>query len=169
MPSSSRRAAALLTSAVFAVVVGAPAASAVTTVPGTKIAASIKKRLTETQGVAAKRATCPAKVEVRKGNRFTCQASFVNGDRSALKITLTNATGKYRLKLVSLLLRKVETDLEKVLAGKSVTAKVTCPKARRVKKGDTFTCTAKTDDGKTGTFDMTQTGNGLVKFELRQR
>jgi len=168
MPSFSRRAAAVLTSAVFAVAVGAPTASAVTTVPGRKIAASIKKRLTETQGVAAKRVTCPAKVVVRKGGRFTCTSSFINGDRSALKITLTNATGKYRLKLVSLLLRKVETDLEKVLAGKSVTAKVTCPKARQVKKDDTFTCTAEADDGKTGVFDMTQTGNGLVKFKLRE-
>lgn len=169
MPSFSRATAALLTSAVFAVAVGAPAASAVASVPGTKIAASIKKRLTETQGVAAKRVTCPAKVVVRKGNHFTCQASFVNGDRSALRITLTNATRKYRLKLVSLLLRKVETDLEKVLAGKGVTATVTCPKARKVRKDDTFTCTAKADDGKTGVFAMTQTGNGLVKFELRQR
>jgi hypothetical protein len=165
MPSFSRSGAALLIT--VAVGIAAPAASAATTVSGTKIAASVKKRLTATQGVTAKKVTCPAKVVVRKGNRITCQASFVNGDRSALKITLTNATGKYRLKLVSLLLRKVEADLEKVLAGKNVTAKVTCPKARQVKKDDTFTCTAKTDDGKTGTFDMTQTGDGLVKFKLR--
>ena len=166
LPFPRSGAALLITAAVGA---AAPAASAATTVSGTKIAASVKKRLTATQGVTAKKVTCPAKVVVRKGNVFTCQSTFVNGDRSALKITLTDATGTYRLKLVSLLLRKVETDLEKVLARKGVTATVTCPKARKVRKDDTFTCAAKADDGKTGVFDMTQTGDGLVKFDLRQR
>lgn len=167
MPFPQRAAAATLMSLAVSAAVGVPAASGAS-VSGARLAASVQERLTQTQDVEATRVTCPRRVVVRKGRQVTCQARFANGDRSAVRITLTNARGDYRLRLTSLLVRRLESQLERVLAGDDVTATVTCPGRRLVRKDDTFTCSARSSEGRVGTFDIRQTGDGMVRFNLRE-
>jgi hypothetical protein len=63
---------------------------------------------------------------------------------------------------------KMQTYLQDELKAKNVTlTSVTCPTGIALKRGTTFQCTGKDDQGTTGVFDMTVTdNNGTVSWNL---
>lgn len=143
-------------------VLGAGVAQAAT-VAGSDVADAVAQKLSASTEVKVTKMTCPAKVEVRKGERVTCQGRFASGDRTPVTVTLTDDKGAFKARIVNLLMRHLEDQLE---AAVSVKTKVTCPKTRKVKKGDRFTCAVRATNGDKGTFKITQTGDGLVRYKL---
>ena len=65
--------------------------------------------------------------------------------------------------------KKLEDNIKDTLKDKGVTLKsLTCPKDRKMKTGDKFTCDGETDDGDKVVFDVEQTSSsGDVKWNLR--
>jgi hypothetical protein len=65
--------------------------------------------------------------------------------------------------------KKLEDNIRDTLKDKGVTLKsLTCPKDRKMKNGDKFTCDGETDDGDKVVFDVEQTSSsGDIKWNLR--
>ena len=133
------------------------------TVAGSTVADAVAEKLSASTKVKVTKMTCPDEVDVRKGERITCQGRFESGDKTPVRVTLTSDQGAFKARIVNLLMRHLEDQLEAAI---NVKTKVTCPKTRKVKKGDRFTCKVKATNGDKGTFKITQTGDGLVRYKL---
>lgn len=152
----------------LAAVVALALPSAAGAASGSELASSLKPALKGATGVSATKVTCPTTVDARAGHTVLCQASFTSGDRVPIRVRFTSSTGGYKAVTVNLLLRSLESKLEGVLRGKGIKATVTCPSSRKIRTSDRFTCRARDTKGRTGTFDITQTGTGRVRYKLRQ-
>ncbi len=137
------------------------------TVSGNGLEKELKKMLRKATGVRVTKASCPDRINLEKGRRVTCRASFVSGDTTPVKVRLTDGEGHFDARTVNLLMRYIETQLEEASAEEGIDAEVVCPRARRVRRGDKFICTGTDDEGNRGIFDLTQQGDGLVEFEVR--
>lgn len=131
-------------------------------VPGTAFAPSLKRQLTRDTKVRAISVRCPKTVQVRDGRTFECVVRFVSGDRGPVRVTLRGTRGRYGARLVNLMMRHIEDQLEEALDG---AAKVTCPFGRKIRRGDRFTCTARAD-GDRSTLRVRQLGDGRVTYLL---
>lgn len=133
-------------------------------IPGKEFAKALKPELTKSLKVRATKVTCPKRVNNRKGGVFHCTARFVSGDSVRVRVKLLDRNGSFRMSLADVMLRHLETQLEGYLPQEAEGATVQCPRKRTVKKNDKFTCTAVRDDASVGKYEITQMGNGLVKY-----
>ena len=120
---------------------------------------SLRANLTKRTGVRVTLVSCPRRVKLAAGTRFTCIARFASRDRSPVRVRLTDDKGHYAARLRDLLLRHLERQLRR--AGH---ARFRCPKRRAVAKGDRFTCTSKTT-----VAHIRQLGDGRVRYFFSSR
>jgi hypothetical protein len=132
-----------------------------------RIAQAIQDTILKHNGVATK-VTCPARVTVRTGFRFSCGAALAVGvypmyvvekaTRGA--VTYANHTPLRVLNSYTIE-RAIENAIE---TQKQLGSTVVCPKPVLQASGLTFTCLAKFKHGST-VFSVTQTDNlGHVRF-----
>lgn len=152
--------------ALIVTLAGVPAAGAAEkkpkTVPGKEIASALRSELPKTMGVKARKATCPKSIKNKKGQTAKCKLTFVSGDVVGVKITLTDTNGGFKPKLLDMLMRHLEGQLEGTI--KDFKARVVCPEGRTVKKADTFTCDIYKERSLVGFYDLTQVGDGRVRY-----
>jgi hypothetical protein len=120
---------------------------------------SLRANLGSRTGVRVTLVSCPRRVKLTAGTRFTCFARFASHDRSPVRVRLTDDRGHYTARLRDLLLRHLERQLRR--AGH---ARFRCPKRRAVAKGDRFTCRAKTTVAR-----VRQLGDGRVRYRFSRR
>lgn len=132
-------------------------------VPGKEIASALKSGLPRSVGVKVSKATCPKKIRNRKKQTATCKVYFVSGDTVRVRITLQNTNGTFKQKLMDVLTRHLEGQLEDSI--QNFKARVVCPKTRAIKKADTFTCDIykAAERNLVGFYDLTQVGDGRIK------
>jgi hypothetical protein len=161
-----RPAAALICAAAAALLlIAAPALAA--TVSGSKIAKALKPALTAQQHTTATSVSCPSKVTVVAGGKFHCTATFSSGDKGPVKVRFKDSKGSYAWALQNLLVKKLEKTLTAAADKSGINnPDVTCPKVRKIEKGDEFICNAVGSDGNGGTFTVLQKGLGRVTYEL---
>lgn len=150
-------------------VVAAPAAAApARTAKGSDYAKKVKKllraRLSTDQLTIVK---CPLRVKVRTGYTFTCSSSFTTGDRPNLRVRIRNKSGNFTVAPTTLAMRHLEDRLGILLSHDNLTGDITCPAARRTRRGDRFVCTVRFSNGATGEFTCTQIGDGRVTETYR--
>lgn len=160
LPGVSRVARVLLAVVLAGLIVTGTAVAA--SVPGTVFAPSLERQLTRDTKVEATSVRCPKRVEVRDGRTFDCVVRFASGDRGPVRVTLRGTRGRYGARLVNLMMRHIEDQLEEALDG---AAQVTCPPGRRIRRGDRFTCTARAD-GDRSVLRVRQLGDGRVTYLL---
>jgi hypothetical protein len=120
---------------------------------------SLRANLAARTGVRVTLISCPSRVKLEKGTRFTCFARFASHDRTPVRVRLTDANGHYTARLRDLLLRHLERQLRR--AGH---ATFRCPKRRAVARGDRFTCTSKATVAR-----IRQLGDGRVRYSFSSR
>lgn len=168
MPSiRPQHSAAALLSAAAAVLllIATPAPAA--TVSGTKIARALKPALTAQQHTTVTSVSCPSKVTIAAGGKFSCTARFSSGDKSPVKVRFKDSTGRYAWALQNLLIKKLEKTLETAADKSGINSPdADCPNVRRIEKGDEFICDVFGSGGSGGTYTVRQTGLGRVKYSL---
>ena len=161
-----RPAAALFCAAAAALLLlAAPALAA--TVSGSKIAKALKPALTAQQHTTATSVSCPSKITIVAGGKFSCTARFSSGDKGPVKVRFKDSTGRYAWALQNLLLRKLEKTLEASADKSGINSPdADCPSVRKIEKGDEFICDVFGSGGSGGTYTVRQTGLGRVKYSL---
>ena len=120
---------------------------------------SLRASLSARTGVRVTLVSCPRRVKLAAGARFTCFVRFASHDRTPVRVRLTDEKGHYVARLRDLLLRHLERQLRR--AGH---ATFRCPKRRAVAKGDRFTCRSKTTVAR-----IRQLGDGRVRYSFSSR
>ena len=120
---------------------------------------SLRATLGSRTGVRVTLVSCPRRVKLAAGTRFTCFVRFASGDRTPVRVRLTDDQGHYRARVRDLLLRHLEHQLRR--AGH---ARFRCPKRRAVARGDRFTCTSKATVAR-----VRQLGDGRVRYRFADR
>lgn len=148
---------------VAALTLAAPPAHA-DKIPGKDFAKGIKSDVSRIAGVRARSVKCPKTINTRKGKTYRCDARFSSGDKARIRVRFVDRRGGFRLDLMDMLLRHLETQLERRVPENHKGATVTCPARRTVKKNDTFRCLAEREGAQVGYFDLTQIGGARVRF-----
>jgi len=120
---------------------------------------SLRANLSARTGVRVTLVSCPRRVKLAAGTRFTCFVRFASRDRTPVRVRLTDDKGHYAARLRDLLLRHLERQLRR--AGH---ARFRCPRRRAVARGDRFTCTSKTTVAR-----VRQLGDGRVRYRFSKR
>jgi len=120
---------------------------------------SLRATLSARTGVRVTLVSCPHGIALRQGFRFTCHVRFSSGDRTPVRVRLTDASGHYTARLRDLLLRHLERQLRR--AGHH---RFRCPRRRAVARGDRFTCRSKTTVAR-----VRQLGDGRVRYRFSSR
>lgn len=141
--------------------------SAPKTVPGKEFASALKSQLPKSTGVKVTKATCPKKIRNRKKQTATCKVTFASADAVRVRVTLTDTNGGFKAKLLDMLMRRLESQMEAQI--QAFPARAVCPEKRTIKKSDTFTCDLyhATEKKLAGFIDATQIGNGNVQTKGR--
>ena len=106
-----RPAAALLCAAATTLLLlAAPALAA--TVSGSKIEKALKPALTAQQHTTATSVSCPSKITIVAGGKFSCTARFSSGDKASGEGAVQGLHGPLRLGAENLLIKKLEKSLE---------------------------------------------------------
>src|SRR4051794_14389497 len=74
---------------------------------------SLRTTLSARTGVGVTLVSCPHGIALRQGFRFTCHVRFSSGDRTPVRVRLTDASGHYSARLRGLLLRHLEGPLRR--------------------------------------------------------
>jgi hypothetical protein len=135
------------------------------TAPGKEFAAAMKGRVIG--GVKVTKATCPKTVKNKKKTSFKCTTTFASTDKIAVLVTLTDTNGGFKVKLVDMLMRHLETQLERISKIAAMKGVVACPAKRAIKKNDKFVCNVTKDGQPSGTIEITQQGNGKVAYAYK--
>jgi hypothetical protein len=136
------------------------------TVDSKQIEDQIKHQLTSAT-VPITSVSCPADVEKKQGNTFTCKTKLEGGGKAEVEVTQVNGHNQYTyaFKPGSLVITDstlepaVKKDLE--ARGLSISS-VSCPQEIAVKPGETVTCTATTEKGAQTKVTFTLTSEGDV-------
>lgn len=112
-----------------------------------------QKAIAEDIGVRVASVDCPDDVEAKEGATFTCTATGADGSTATVRVVQTDDEGNVRISAQLVNIPSVEDELAKQVGGK---AKVDCPDSLIVaRKGESFTCDATDEEGKTGQIRVT--------------
>lgn len=135
-----------------------------------KAESTIRDGLATQLGAPVAKVDCPADRAAKTGDVFECTAKTEDGQELAIKVTQKDDQGNLEWELTTELLNMagLVPALEDWLPQQGVTpTAIDCPKARVMKKGDTFDCTVTADDGRTLAVTVTQDDDqGNVSWEL---
>ena len=117
-----------------------------TKIDGPKAERLIRDLVADDVGARVRSVTCPTQITAKKGVRFTCTVTAVDGTKGEVVVTGRDSKGGVDLNAPFLTVRESEADMARQIGEQSAeTVKVACPELIVIRKGVTFVCKATAD------------------------
>lgn len=156
--------------AVASVALGAGCSATVKQVDTSKIEQAIGSQFSKQGGTPITNVSCPDTVDAKKGDVFTCTATFQDGDQEPVKVTQTDDHGHVLAKLVNLPVTSIQNQIKRAFGRQGLNVSAECPVKIAERKGNDFTCTITSTAGDTAKVAVTQLDDsGRVRFKLVRR
>ena len=127
-------------------VAGVIAGCGETKIDGPRAERLVRDLVTNDVGARVRSVTCPTQVTAKKGVRFNCAVTAVDGTKGNAVVTGRDTEGGIDLRAPFLTVRESEADMARRIGEQADAAvKVECPELIVIRKGVTFLCKAAAD------------------------